>query len=154
MPQASKATTSDGTLLGAVDGVNRVFTLAIPGYTAGSAVLFINGVAQCDFTETSPTDGVFTFHLDTIPRSACSLDEVSVIFDDDSPAGAIQIYEAPLVGLIGTPQRLTGAFGGATATGLLRAPERVCGALSSTKLTGTIKPPNKLAGSMGCPKCH
>jgi len=57
-----------GTLAGAVNGTNQVYTVSNGSYTTGTLVVYLNGLVQLqgtgnDWTETVPGSGTFTFTI-------------------------------------------------------------------------------------------
>jgi hypothetical protein len=73
---------------GAIDGVNKVFTLSMP-YRSGTTAVFLNGLLQernldDGWVETSPDTGVVT--LKEAPRgSGHGPDVIQIFFIDRSP---------------------------------------------------------------------
>jgi hypothetical protein len=61
--QSGGAAGTYGTLAGAVDGVNTVYTVPDGEYESGSLLVFLRGLLrpQGDWSETDPSAGTFTF---------------------------------------------------------------------------------------------
>ncbi len=78
-----------GTLVGTIDGANKVFTTSEP-YVSGKLIVILNGLAQfqgsdSDYVETSADAGTFTF--DTAPAVGSNITVVS------KPQGCGRRYE-------------------------------------------------------------
>lgn len=105
---------------GAIDGVNKVFTVSLP-YQSGTTAVFLNGVLQrIDFddgwVETSPATGAVT------------LNEAPVLLD------TVQVYYVPGTGTgAGTEEVVEGLTGTLVTTGDLLG-----SILASGDLQGTI----------------
>lgn len=71
----------NGTLVGAVDGANKLFTVSEGSYTAGKIAVFLNGqllIKDFGYAETSPAAGTFT--LTDAPSGDSPEDAVSAIY--------------------------------------------------------------------------
>lgn len=106
--------------LGAVDGVNLVFTTSVP-YKPGSTAVFLNGLLQepsldDGWAETSPATGVVT--LKEAPRSIGDcLDVIQIFFIDTSPS----LPEEVVTGICGTLDSVD------TVCGILKEQVSLCG---------------------------
>jgi hypothetical protein len=66
-----------GTLAGVIDSANTVYTVAQGSYTAGTLIVYLNGIPTIAFTETTPGSGVFT--MDQAPSSAAPFPDTLMV---------------------------------------------------------------------------
>lgn len=98
--------TTYGAISGAVDGVNKVFTVSNNAYASGSLMVFLLGQSEtqgsgADWTETSPASGTFTFV--TAPPSGSILQAAYI-----KSSSASGIPTAPMVSITGVNAKTTG----------------------------------------------
>lgn len=145
-----RASTCDGTLTNLGNGLFKI--ASGDGYLPNTTLAFINGMAQCDYTEVDPETGCIQFGPEVVAEMAkCnSSDDYDLIYDNPN-ALITDILDAPISASIGEHRSLSASLGYQhSIQATIRAP-RVKAELKETcKLSATIANHRSLQGEITC----
>jgi len=139
--------------VGAIDGVNRLFTVSLP-YTPGSVAVFINGqLKRADYddgwVETDPSTGQVTVNESPIGGSVPEV--VQIFYLDTTQNDVTEVVEG-IIGTIEDLDMLYGTIGSDDIVGTVVDLSAITGTIDDVSVAdGAIEEVDELVGVITCP---
>ena len=143
-----RASTCNGTLINLGGGR---FQIAGDGYLANTSLPFINGMAQCDYTEVDPEAGIFEFGQGVLPEPCQGrVDIIDLIYDTTNTVFT-DVLDVPISATIGDHASLVATIGKATTIQASLGSQGIQATIQETRpISATISDHATIQGVITC----